>query len=554
MKKNHLSGFAAASIVLVVLAAIILLCVGVLGGYYAFQKIYENRSEQPQVINPPVGTSSVVVPPASNAGGDDILWMVPKEIPNLKLRKLMGGYDEVYDKYYKVGTFASGKYKDSDLILLAAGCDGPCFQDNYYKFVKSNDKTILLNKHSDEIEMASLDSTKFYIDEDYKIPSLIFPETLSDSKTGQVLKQTDSINAFWNTESVHKIFADEKWGDVYTTNDYINRATQSGQLARNAFYLRAPDGTVRVYTFEPKFVGKDGVPQVRWNDGTQNQEAYVSTDRSGCGATTYISVVSGTVNLEKDLKEVGTNSNGEPVYELKDINHKLLKDEYGNIYLTNGTKPPYDAYVKEHPLFFWVDPFGRIIKFALDKYTLQAECGKPVIYLYPQKTTNVSVKLDPKGGFTYTEPVYGNGWFVRAEPSGELTEIKSQKKYPYLFWEGRGGIYETPKKGFVVEQKSVHKFLVDKLSLLGLNSKETADFIEFWEPKMQDSKYYFVTFMGNDTMNQIAPLTVSPKPDTVIRILMDFKGLEKPIAVEGFNIKTPQRKGFTVVEWGGVLH
>jgi hypothetical protein len=54
-------------------------------------------------------------------------------------------------------------------------------------------------------------------------------------------------------------------------------------------------------------------------------------------------------------------------------------------------------------------------------------------------------------------------------------------------------------------------------------------------------------------MNQLAPLTVTPKPDTIIRILMDFKALEKPEPAVGYPIRTPERKGFTVVEWGGVL-
>jgi hypothetical protein len=34
---------------------------------------------------------------------------------------------------------------------------------------------------------------------------------------------------------------------------------------------------------------------------------------------------------------------------------------------------------------------------------------------------------------------------------------------------------------------------------------------------------------------------------------MDFTPLEKPIKAKGYEIKTPERKGFTVVEWGGVL-
>ena len=49
------------------------------------------------------------------------------------------------------------------------------------------------------------------------------------------------------------------------------------------------------------------------------------------------------------------------------------------------------------------------------------------------------------------------------------------------------------------------------------------------------------------------PLDINPNPDTVIRVLMTYKGLDKPI--EGIAEQqlptTPTRDGFTVVEWGG---
>lgn len=70
---------------------------------------------------------------------------------------------------------------------------------------------------------------------------------------------------------------------------------------------------------------------------------------------------------------------------------------------------------------------------------------------------------------------------------------------------------------------------------------------------MQEKPYYFVTFLGNRDMNILAPLTIEPKPDTMIRVLMDFTPLDKPIKVKEYEIVTPKREGFTVVEWGGVI-
>ena len=41
---------------------------------------------------------------------------------------------------------------------------------------------------------------------------------------------------------------------------------------------------------------------------------------------------------------------------------------------------------------------------------------KPVIYLYPEKTTEVDVKVNLDGTFTTTYPKYNDGWNVVAEP------------------------------------------------------------------------------------------------------------------------------------------
>ena len=47
------------------------------------------------------------------------------------------------------------------------------------------------------------------------------------------------------------------------------------------------------------------------------------------------------------------------------------------------------------------------------------------------------------------------------------------------------------------------------------------------------------------------PLEFSLKPDTLIRVLMTYKGLEKPMDVQEQQLVTPSRTGFVVVEWGG---
>ena len=75
--------------------------------------------------------------------------------------------------------------------------------------------------------------------------------------------------------------------------------------------------------------------------------------------------------------------------------------------------------------------------------------AKPVIYLYPEKETTVTVKLDYAGTLTCTYPAYGDGWTVTACPDGTLTDDAGQT-YSYLYWEGTDTIAYDFSQGFCV--------------------------------------------------------------------------------------------------------
>ena len=56
-----------------------------------------------------------------------------------------------------------------------------------------------------------------------------------------------------------------------------------------------------------------------------------------------------------------------------------------------------------------------------------------------------------------------------------------------------------------------------------------------------------------DEINEDMPIEISVKPDTVIRVRMIFKCMSSYLDVkEQTLIPAPERKGFTVVEWGGI--
>ena len=47
------------------------------------------------------------------------------------------------------------------------------------------------------------------------------------------------------------------------------------------------------------------------------------------------------------------------------------------------------------------------------------------------------------------------------------------------------------------------------------------------------------------------PLEFSKEPDSLIRVLMQFKGLDEYIDVKEQVLESPERTGFVAVEWGG---
>ena len=174
---------------------------------------------------------------------------------------------------------------------------------------------------------------------------------------------------------------------------------------------------------------------------------------------------------------------------------------------------------------------------------------KPVIYLYPTEKTEVSVKLDLNGTLTCTYPKYNNGWKVTADTDGTLTDTNGME-YNYLYWEGESNVNYDFSKGFCVKGTDSIKFLEEKLTELGLNRKEANEFITYWLPQLEKNEYNIISFQ-TDRYTHHAKLDVEPQPDTKIRVFMAFKPSTKYVEIQPQIIETPERTGFTLVEWGG---
>jgi len=226
-----------------------------------------------------------------------------------------------------------------------------------------------------------------------------------------------------------------------------------------------------------------------------------------------------------DLNMPGTEENivtDEEAFEYADKNNMLF------FHLSNYEK--YESGIEE------------IFQFALNYYkkNIKIEDGernrctgvkKPVIYLYPEKPMDISVQLKfKKTKFTAIYPKFNekNTWNVHAQPNGDIY-IKD-KLYPYLFWEADSYNEQDTNEGFIVSDEEAEKFLEEKLDILGLNDNEKTDFITFWLPVLLRNKLSLCSFQTQKFFNNFE-LNITPKPESLIRVFLTIKKLEKPINI-----------------------
>ena len=178
--------------------------------------------------------------------------------------------------------------------------------------------------------------------------------------------------------------------------------------------------------------------------------------------------------------------------------------------------------------------------------------AKPVIYLYPEHETDVHVELElTEAELSTTYPKYNNGWDVTAYPDGTLMNKADGTHHRYLFWDAVNCRTEFDfSKGFCVAGSDTESFLKEKLTYMGLTEDEMNEFIIYWLPLMEHNKYNLVSFQG-DVYTNSAKLNITPTPDSLLRVFMTYVPLDDAIDIEPQQLQTFERKGFTVVEWGG---
>ena len=278
----------------------------------------------------------------------------------------------------------------------------------------------------------------------------------------------------------------------------------------------------------------------RDSDSEKNKESSVDITEFTGVAATKLSGVNITVYVCDEYKDVL----GDTV--------KVVLPELYDLYVGVGytVEVTVDYVIDTEPLTVYASSF--------DAYTYDEPADdypvaeKPVIYLYPEEDTKCAVRVSLQNGkLTCTYPEHGaNGWqnFV-ARPDGTLV-FPDGKQYYALYWEGVTAGEWDFSKGFCVRGEDTAAFLEWALAAQGLSAREANEFIIYWLPIMQENPYNVISFQTK-AYTDVANLEIYPCPDSLLRVFMAYYPANTPVEIAPQTFEGFERKGFTVVEWGG---
>jgi hypothetical protein len=205
------------------------------------------------------------------------------------------------------------------------------------------------------------------------------------------------------------------------------------------------------------------------------------------------------------MESIGKTKEGVDIFKPKtnskwnkeQYDHKFsafLKDQKGKEEYEGSFKtkiPTFEEYAQKNPVLIVKDAFGRYLLLGEYVYRTGGGCGKPVVYLYPNKTTDINLKFNSKMQLDVDIPKYSEtkGWNVRAESNGQLQDLQAtltdcnqfqkpkfgqeyaldscqKNQYPYIYWAGNTpSNYPQISSGFVVSKTNLEAKLKEKLMI-----------------------------------------------------------------------------------------
>ena len=450
-------------------------------------------------------------------------------ISYLKSDKSSGYYNVLENK-----KLYDGKYKANE--------------DNYISFMQINDSHFTIYNYGG---VYLLDSTKEKVE-----LSTTFKETEGGMTQYRSLKSNNTyiyVREMCITEycGIEKIY-DENFKEIIKVNSAINETLFSYYNGYIYMGEEIYDGN----NLEKYIVSKYDTSGNKITSSDKNTMVYM--------------IYNNLVVYKKDNSLVIENiDNSEEYKEIKvDYSKEWSFDEFDSGYYSREFLDSMGEKEKKEGLYIVIEyddkdskgnygmeycytPNKQIIEYPIKE--MIGGRAKPVLYLYPEKETNVTVKFERPNLLTTTYPKYINSWNVNVKPNGDMYD-KDGKYYYALYWDEKRYNEVDFKEGFYVEDKDAIKFLEEKLTYIGLNDKERNEFIMYWLPIMENNKKNLVYFELTKERELGNKLIITPKPDSLLRVSIHIKKVNEKVNIKEQKLESFKRVGFTAVEWGGMTY
>lgn len=205
---------------------------------------------------------------------------------------------------------------------------------------------------------------------------------------------------------------------------------------------------------------------------------------------------------------------------------------------------------------FWI--VLNIVLFAILLFVInfveavETTIYKPILYLYPESDMEINVSFEHPEYIKTSYPKYDDGWQVEAKTNGDI--YFNDRYYYALYWDEISQNKVDFVTGFYVESDDAINFLEEKLAIIGLTEREANEFIMYWLPILEENKKSLVYFELTRERESFNRLIITPEPDSMLRVAIHIKKVNKKVDIKEQNLQTFERNGFTVVEWGGVRY
>lgn len=466
------------------------------------------------------------------------------------------GIENKYDSY-ELSTNSEGIIEG----IIYATKDGYNFKDyGYYDLIE--DKKNYENKY-DSIYPLYGDYIIGYIEEDFDYRNYSYEEQeqfykryLINKKTGEeVLKIIGQCADFYTYTYDGGFYLAESYdclGSEAATLYTSSAKKIKDNLNDNKFTI-LDDGTLYIYEDEKV---------IEYDDNGKKEDSYnIKYDGD------FYKIIRDFALVTNNGKLILINFKTNKKIELCDWHskysvHTMLSGYYKENALQNENEKKEGIYIivgkgygsnayGEEGMEFYIDPETyKVTKYNLD---MIGGYAKPVLYLYPEKDVNVKVNFEHEEELTTTYPKFKDEWKVLAKPNGDLYD-EDGKYYYGLYWEEKGNHKVNFDTGFYVNKDNAIEFLEDKLSLIGLSDRERNEFIMYWLPILEQNGQSAVYFELTEERDSYNKLEISPAPDSILRVAMHVKKVDKLIKIKEQELTKFERKGFVAVEWGGVLY